>query len=323
MREYLDMVKEIFNNGEISGDRTGVGTHRIPGLFYTFDLSEGFSIVTTKFTSFRLFASELLWFLKGDMDLRSLLHQNNHIWTEWGFKPYAEEHLSNDEVIMRYIKNEPLTDDELNYCKDIVKQFEENIVMHDEFSKKYGDFRPCYGYQWRHYPGIDFKTNQIVEVDQIKWVLNEAKSNPNNRRLIVTAWNPAQIKDMKLPSCHEQFQLLIINGKLNLIMYQRSCDTFLGVPFNIGQYALLTHIFANALDLEVGKLIYVMADAHLYRNHDEQVQELLTRQPKEKPQLVIKRKLSVEDIINNTLSMDDFELVGYEYHPSIKASVAI
>ena len=221
MKQFRDLIINILAEGESSDDRTGTGTFRIPGHIMQFDLKKGFPLITGKFTGFRLFAEEMLWMLKGQMDLRSLLQKNVHIWTEWGFNGYVRDLKSDDKLLQRFISNDKtLTEEELSYCKEEMNKFEELVLTDDSIASTYGDYRPCYGYQWRHFTSVDWKTKEVTEFDQIDWLIKEAKANPNSRRLIVSAWNPVHIKDMKLPPCHEQFQLLIINGELNLIMYQ-------------------------------------------------------------------------------------------------------
>jgi thymidylate synthase len=264
MKQYLDLLQRILDEGTPKGDRTGTGTLSVFGHQMRFDLSKGFPVLTTKKLHLRSIIHELLWFLTGDTNIRYLKENGVSIWDEW-----ADEN---------------------------------------------GDLGPVYGFQWRSWPGPDGQS-----VDQISKLIEQIRRNPDSRRLMVVAYNPAYVDQMALPPCHSLFQFYVANGKLSCQLYQRSADTFLGVPFNIASYALLTHMVAQQCDLEVGDFIWTGGDTHLYSNHLEQTQLQLTRAPLPLPTLVIKRRPA--DIFS--YAYDDFELVGYESHPHIKAPVAI
>ena len=264
MKQYHDLLKHILENGVQKGDRTGTGTLSVFGYQCRYDLSEGFPCMTTKKLHLRSIIVELLWFLKGDTNIKYLKDNNVSIWDEW-----ADEN---------------------------------------------GDLGPVYGYQWRNWPARDGGT-----IDQISNIIQQIKSNPNSRRLMVSAWNVADVDNMALPPCHSLFQFYVADGKLSCQLYQRSADTFLGVPFNIASYALLTMMIAQVCDLEVGEFIHTMGDAHLYNNHIEQTNLLLTREFRPLPTMKINP--NVKDIFE--FKLEDFELVGYDPHPHIKASVAV
>lgn len=286
-------------------DRTGVGTRSVFGYQMRFDLAEGFPLLTTKKVPFRLIAEELLWFVRGDTELRTLALKDVHIWDEWPYKAY----------LIRSGSPVPKTgSDEWNTG---IKEFVERIKTDEAFAADYGNLGPVYGYQWRHWPTPDGK-----EIDQLKDVVEQIKTNPNSRRLIVSAWNPADIEEMAkagLPPCHCLFQFYVANGKLSCQLYQRSCDTFLGVPFNIASYALLTMMIAQVCDLEPGEFVWTGGDTHLYSNHFEQVKEQLSREPKKLPTLRINSE--VKDLF--AFTYEDFTLEGYDPHPPIKAPIAV
>ncbi len=264
MKQYLDLLQRILDEGTPKGDRTGTGTLSVFGHQMRFDLAQGFPVLTTKKLHLRSIIHELLWFLSGDTNIRYLKENGVSIWDEW-----ADEN---------------------------------------------GDLGPVYGYQWRSWPGPDGQS-----VDQISKLIEQIRRNPDSRRLMVVAYNPAYVDQMALPPCHSLFQFYVANGRLSCQLYQRSADTFLGVPFNIASYALLTHMVAQQCDLDVGDFIWTGGDTHLYSNHLEQARLQLTRQPLPLPRLHIKRR--PVDILS--YMFDDFELVGYESHPHIKAPVAI
>lgn len=311
---YLDLLQHILDTGVEKGDRTGTGTISIFGYQMRFDLSKGFPLLTTKRVPFKLIASELLWFIKGDTNIRYLLEHNNHIWDEWAFKKWVES----DEY-----EGPDMTDFGLRAAKDPefakvldeqMNVFNNKILSDDEFAKKYGDLGPVYGKQWRSWPAENGET-----IDQLKKVIDQIKNNPNSRRLIVSAWNPAEVDDMALPPCHTFFQFYVAEGKLSCQLYQRSADVFLGVPFNIASYALLTHLIAHECGLEVGEFIHSFGDTHIYLNHLNQVKEQLSREPKALPTLKINPdKKSIFDI-----ELEDLSIEGYDPHPTIKAPVAV
>lgn len=305
MRQYLDLLTHIMETGVDKGDRTGVGTRSVFGYQMRFDLSEGFPLLTTKKVPFRLIAEELLWFVHGDTQLRTLALKDVHIWDEWPYKAYL-------------IRNElPVPKTGSEEWNAGIKEFVERVKTDEAFAKEYGDLGPVYGYQWRHWP-----TSGGKEIDQLRDVVEQIKANPNSRRLIVSAWNPADIEEMAkagLPPCHCLFQFYVANGKLSCQLYQRSCDTFLGVPFNIASYALLTMMIAQVTGLEPGEFVWTGGDTHLYSNHFEQVKEQLSREPKKLPTLRINP--AVKDLF--AFTYEDFTLEGYDPHPPIKAPIAV
>ena len=264
MQQYLNLLDRILEEGVEKGDRTGTGTRSVFGHKMTFDLSEGFPILTTKKLYLRGIIHELLWFLKGDTNIKYLQENNVHIWDEW-----ADEN---------------------------------------------GELGPVYGHQWRSWPDYDGGA-----IDQIKIVLDQIKNNPNSRRMLVSAWNVAEVNKMALPPCHTMFQFYVAEGKLSLMLYQRSADTFLGVPFNIASYALLCMMVAQVCDLKPGKFIHITGDTHLYLNHLEQARLQLTRDPRPLPTMKINS--DVKDLFS--FKYEDFELVEYNPWPSIKAEVSV
>ncbi|EOL43059.1 thymidylate synthase [Enterococcus phoeniculicola] len=311
---YLELGKKLIEEGHYKGDRTGTGTNSLFGYQMRFDLSKGFPLLTTKRVPFGLIKSELLWFLHGDTNIRFLLQHNNHIWDEWAFERYiqSEDYKGPD---MTDFGRRSLVDEAFNeaYQKELA-DFCQKIVEDEEFAKKHGDLGHIYGYQWRHW-----ETKEGRFIDQIQEVIEMIKTNPNSRRLIVSAWNPEDVPTMALPPCHTMFQFYVNDGKLSCQLYQRSADVFLGVPFNIASYALLTHLIAHETGLEVGEFIHTLGDAHLYVNHFDQMKEQLSREVRAFPTLVLnKEKKSVFDF-----EMDDIKVEGYQPHPSIKAPIAV
>lgn len=318
---YLDFLQYILDNGTKKEDRTGTGTISVFGYQMRFDLSKGFPLFTTKRTPFRLIASELLWFIKGDTNIRYLLEHNNHIWDEWAFKKWVEsdEYQGPD---MTDFGNRCLVDEEFNelyQCE--MEAFCERLLADDKFAKKYGDLGNVYGKQWR-----DWTASTGESIDQLQDVINQIKTNPNSRRLIVNAWNPEDVRNAgakgskaALPPCHVMFQFYVANGKLSCHLLQRSADSFLGANFNIPSYSLLTHLIARECGLEVGEFVYSISDAHIYLNHIEQVKEQLSRDLRALPTLKINpEKQSIFDI-----EMEDLTIKGYDPHPSIKAPIAV
>ncbi|PAD36720.1 thymidylate synthase [Terribacillus saccharophilus] len=311
---YLDLCRYVLENGTKKEDRTGTGTVSVFGYQMRFDLQKGFPLLTTKKVPFRLIASELLWFLKGDTNIRYLLQHNNNIWNEWAFKNWVESEAY-DGPDMTDFGRRSLQDD--NFREAYEKQmgrFKQQILTDDVFSERFGHLGDVYGKQWRNW-----KTTQGESIDQLQDIIETIKKNPDSRRLIVSAWNPEDVPSMALPPCHTMFQFYVADNKLSCQLYQRSGDIFLGIPFNIASYSLLTHLIAKECGLEVGEFIHTIGDAHLYTNHLEQVETQLSRTPKALPTLQIKDSLhSVFDA-----SMEDLEIIGYEPHPAIKAPVAV
>lgn len=264
MRQYLDLVQRVLNEGVRKEDRTGTGTISVFGHQMRFDMADGFPLLTTKKLHLKSIIYELLWFLRGDTNVRYLQAHGVSIWNEW-----ANEN---------------------------------------------GDLGPIYGHQWRSWP--DYEDGSI---DQISNAIETIKNNPDSRRIIVSAWNVADLKEMALPPCHALFQFYVANGKLSLQLYQRSADIFLGVPFNIASYALLLMMMAQVTGLEAGEFIHTLGDAHIYNNHLEQARLQLSREPRPLPRMVLNP--DVKSIFD--FQYEDFQLTGYDPHPHIKGEVAI
>ena len=286
--QYLDMLKKIMEEWADKWDRTGTGTRSIFGYQMRFDLSEGFPLLTTKKVFLKWIIHELLWFLRGDTNIKYLVDNGVHIWDEWPYKKYKEQ------------------GGELTQEDFITKIGEDN-----EFAKNWWDLGPVYGFQWR-----SFNSQWI---DQVKNVVETLKKNPNSRRMLVVTYNPVQADSMLLPPCHMMYQFYVANGKLSCQMYQRSADTFLWVPFNIASYALLTMMVAQVVWLEPGEFIHVLGDTHIYSNHFEQVNEQLSREPRPFPTMKINP--DVKDLFD--FKYEDFTLEGYDPHPAIKAPIAV
>ncbi len=305
MRQYLDYLRHIKENGVKKTDRTGTGTISVFGYQMRYDLSEGFPLVTTKKVPFGAVLHELLWFLSGSSNLAYLAKNNVHIWDEWPYKSYL---IRNNISVPK--------SDSVEW-KEGIKIFIEKIKTDEDFAKDYGELGPIYGYQWR-----SWTTPSGGHIDQISEVIKQIKNSPDSRRMIVSAWNVADIDEMAkagLPPCHCLFQFYVADGKLSCQLYQRSCDSFLGVPFNIASYALLVEMIAHVTGLEVGEFIWTGGDCHIYLNHLLQVDEQLAREPKSLPKLTIKRK--VDSIFD--LTFLDFELTDYDPLPAIKAPIAV
>jgi len=312
---YLNLCEHVLNHGTMRNDRTNTGTYSVFGYQMRFDLSEGkFPLLTTKRVPFRLVASELLWFVKGDTNIRYLLQNNNRMWNEWAFKKWVESD-EYDGPDMTDFGNRSQRDPAFKEVYDEqMAIFEEKILNDEAFAEKFGDLGSIYGKQWRAW-----KTSKQETIDQLKDVIQSIQTNPYSRRHIVSAWNPEDIPHMALPPCHTLFQFYVADGKLSCQLYQRSGDIFLGVPFNIASYALLTHLIANECHLDVGEFIHTLGDAHIYANHVEQVKTQLGRDIRPFPELIMnKEKSSIFDF-----ELTDFKLNGYDPHPSIKAPIAV
>lgn len=313
MKQYKDLLKYVLNNGIKTHDRTGVGTISTFGYQIRFNLQDGFPIITTKRIPFGLVKSELVWFLNGDSNIKYLLEHNNHIWDEWAFERYVKSKDYHGPDMTNFgIRSEK--DEEFNkeYQNELSK-FQQKILNDNDFSNKYGDLGNVYGKQWR-----SWSTKQGHSIDQIANVINQIKTNPNSRRLVVSAWNPEDVPNMALPPCHTLFQFNVHDGKLSCQLYQRSADVFLGVPFNIASYALLTHLIAKEVGLDVGEFIHTLGDTHIYLNHLEQVDLLLSRDVRELPKLIINN-----DVNMNNLDLSGIKLDGYNPHNTIKAPIAV
>ena len=296
MRQYLDLLNKICREGVVRDDRTGTGTKGIFGYQMRFDLSEGFPLLTTKRVFLKGVIHELLWFLKGDTNIKYLVDNGVHIWDSDAFRYYNELCVKHGVL--------PVDMDTFLGALGVESPIE---------GYKFGDLNHVYGYQWRSWPKANGES-----IDQIKEVIETIKRNPSSRRMIVSAWNVADVGSMALPPCHTMFQFFVAEGKLSCQLYQRSGDTFLGVPFNIASYALLTMMIAQQCGLEVGDFVHTLGDAHLYLNHLEQADEQLSREPRALPRMKINP--DVKSIFD--YKYEDFELEGYDPHPAIKAPLS-
>jgi thymidylate synthase len=310
---YHDLLKKIMEEGKYKGDRTGTGTHSIFGHQMRFNMEDGFPLLTTKKVLFKMLATELIWFIRGDTNIRFLLQYNNNIWNEWAFKNWveSEEYKGPD---MTDFGNRAQKDEDFKavYQKEM-DAFKKMVLEDDAFAGKYGNLGNVYGRQWRAWEGPDGSFT-----DQLKDVVENIRNNPNSRRHIVTAWNPAEIGTMALPPCHAFFQFYVNDGKLSLQLYQRSGDVFLGVPFNIASYALLLHLVARECGLRPHEFVHTLGDAHIYTNHFDAVETQLERDGFEAPGIRIHGERSMFE-----LDYEDFEVVDYESHPYIKAPIAV
>lgn len=309
---YLDLLQTTLFHGVEKSDRTGTGTITIFGPQVEYDLQEGFPLLTTKRIPMRLVTSELLWFIRGDTNIRYLLQHDNHIWNEWAFKRWIEsdEYKGPD---MHDFGRRCLIDEDFSDRYEIeMARFCHRILVNDKFAEKYGDLGEIYGKQWRNW------STPQGPIDQLDDLINEIKKNPDSRRLILSAWNPGKIRFAALPPCHVMAQFFVHDNKLSCKLIQRSADLFLGVPFNIASYALLTHLISRECGLGVGKLVHSMGDAHIYKNHVTQVSTQLCRKPKPLPTIAIN---SNESIFN--LHPNEIEVIGYDPHPTIKAPVSV
>ncbi len=287
MRQYLDFLQHILDNGNKKPDRTDVGIISTFGYQMRFNLKEGFPLLTTKKVHFKSIVHELLWFIRGDTNIKYLVKNNVRIWNEWPYEKFRSH---------------------LDYQGESLEEFVEKVKNDDDFALKHGNLGPVYGKQWRDFGGFD----------QLAKVIEDIKNNPQSRRLIVSAWNPPFIKDMALPPCHMMFQFYVSDNQLSLQLYQRSADAFLGVPFNIASYALLLLLVAKVTGLLAHEFIHTIGDAHIYLNHLEQVKTQMQREPKRLPKIVLADKTDIEDF-----TFEDIVLVDYNPHPVIKGKVAV
>lgn len=290
MQNYLDLCRHVLENGIQKDDRTGTGTISTFGYQIRCDLSKGFPLLTTKKVFYKAVLGELLWIMSGSTNIRPLVLQNIRIWNEWPYEAYKKSK---------------------DYKNETMDEFIQKIKDDEDFANKYGELGPVYGKQWRDSYGVD----QLLEVEKA------IKENPFSRRHIICAWNPSQIDKMALPPCHAFVQFYVSGDgkKLSCQLYQRSADLFLGVPFNIASYATLLIMMAHVCNLEPGEFIHTFGDVHIYNNLVDQVKEQLQREPRPLPQLVIKRK--VNSILD--FKYEDFEVVNYDPHPTIKGKVSV
>ncbi len=284
MQKYLDMLRHILAYGTEKGDRTGTGTISVFGYQIRFDLSEGFPLLTTKKMYTRGIFAELMWFLRGDTNIRTLVEQKVNIWNADAYRAYRGS---------------------LDFQGETEEEFVEKILTDDDFAARQGDLGPVYGAQWRNFGGVD----------QIQRVITSLEKSPDSRRHIVTAWNPVDVDTMALPPCHVLFQFYVSDGKLSCQLYQRSADAFLGVPFNIASYAALTMMMAHVLGYEPGEFVHTFGDLHIYKNHTKQVREQLRRKPYPLPKLWLNPE--IKDLFDFTIK--DIKVKDYQYHERLTA----
>ena len=292
MKAYHDLIHRVLAEGVHKEDRTGTGTLSVFGHQMRFDLQAGFPMMTTKKLHLKSILHELIWFIRGETNIRYLCQNGVRIWDDW---PYAKYKASGD------------------FQGEDIRAFAERIAEDSAFAEKWGELGPVYGHQWRSWPGPN------GAVDQLKQVLEDLRRNPDSRRHIVSAWNPGYIDQMALPPCHAFFQFYVAEGKLSCQLYQRSADIFLGVPFNIASYALLVHFMARDLGLGVGDFVHTLGDAHIYSNHLDQVKLQISREPRALPSLWLNPE--VTSLFDFTY--DDVRLDGYDPHPHIAGAVAV
>ena len=298
MKQYHDLLRRITSEGIVKGDRTGTGTRSVFGHQMRFDLANGFPLLTTKKVFLKGIIHELLWFLAGDTNIKYLVDNGVHIWDNDAYRYYKELCAANNI--------EPIA------MEDFLAASSASAPSPIE-GYAYGDLNHVYGYQWRSWPKPDGSS-----IDQIRQVIDTIKTNPNSRRMIVSAWNVAEVEDMALPPCHVLFQFYVAEGRLSCQLYQRSADTFLGVPFNIASYALLTMMIAQECGLQAGEFVHTLGDTHLYLNHMEQVAEQLSREPRPLPRMLLNPDVkSVFDF-----RYEDFTLEDYNPYPAIKAPMS-
>lgn len=309
MKQYLDLLQHILDNGTEKDDRTKTGTKSIFGHQMRFNLEEGFPLVTTKKVYLKAIIHELLWFLQGATNIQYLVQNDVKIWNEWCYQIYLEE----NNLLEKY----PRYSDE---WAEHMAEFVQNIKSDDAFAKQWGELGPIYGKQWTRWEGPNG-----VEINQIQNAVDMIKNKPESRRILVSGWNIGEILDLVKndhhapPPCHSLFQFMVIDGKLSCQLYQRSADVFLGVPFNIASYALLTMMMAQVTGLKPGEFIHTFGDVHIYKNHMDQVKEQLSREPRSLPTMKINP--DVKDIFS--FKYEDFTLEGYDPHPPIKAPIAV
>jgi len=301
MQQYHQLMQHILDKGVLKGNRTGIGTLSVFGYQMRFDLKEGFPLVTTKKVHLKSILHELIWFINGDTNIRYLVENRVNIWNEWPFQSYLK-HEGKEADLPKYSEA----------WKEELQAFKSRVVAEHAFAEKWGELGPVYGRQWRNFEGVD----------QITQVIEDIKKSPNSRRLLVSAWNPKDIPVMAksgLPPCHTLFQFYVADGKLSCQLYQRSADVFLGVPFNIASYAILTMMVAQVCGLGLGDFVHTLGDAHIYENHLDQVKLQLSREPKALPQL--KMNSAVDSIFD--FKYGDFSLENYNPDSAIKGQVAV
>jgi thymidylate synthase len=302
-KQYQGILRKLVLYGKEKGDRTGTGTLSYFGDQIRHNMADGFPLLTTKKMAVKTMMTELKWFLKGDANIKYLVDNNCHIWDGDAYKNYRN-------------KFEPAP---YQFTPDTMEEFINKIKTDDEFAKQWGELGPIYGKQWRNWESQKFNVAKgegyLLQIDQIAKLIVDLKKNPDSRRLMVSAWNVGEIEEVVLPPCHYGFQCYVSEGKLSLMWNQRSCDTFLGIPFNIASYATLLLLLCKETGLEAGELIGNLGDVHLYKNHVQQAKEQIVREPFPLPTI----ELSNVNILNGEW---DYEIKGYEYHPTIKAPLS-
>ena len=309
MKQYLDLLQKIKNKGVEHSDRTGVGTKSLFGYQMRMNLEDGFPLLTTKKVFLRAIIYELLWFLRGDTNIQFLVQNDIKIWTEWSYQIYLEKN-NLEKKYSRY-------SDE---WKEKMEEFTEKIKTDNKFAKEWGELGPIYGKQWTRW-----ESKKGEEINQVQNVIDLIKNDPTSRRIIISGWNVGEIQDLiknhhhAPPPCHTLIHFHVMNGKLSCQLYQRSADVFLGVPFNIASYALLTMMMAQVCNLKPGEFVHTFGDVNIYKNHCDQVDEQLSREPRELP------KMEINSDIGNIFKFKykDFKLKNYNPHPPIKASIAV
>ncbi len=309
MKQYLELLQAVKEKGTDKSDRTGTGTRSLFGHQMRIDLSEGFPLLTTKKVFLRGIIHELLWFLSGSTNIKYLVDNDIHIWDEWPFQTYINKNDLQDKY--------PMYSDAWKEKKD---EFIASVKEDKDFAEKWGELGPVYGKQW-----IRWAVDDGTEVNQIKGAQEMIKNSPDSRRIIVSGWNVGDLQKLiggkvsAPPPCHMVFQFYVLDGKLSCQLYQRSADVFLGVPFNIASYSLLTMMMAKVCGLEPGDFIHTLGDVHIYKNHFDQVDEQLSRKPRKLPEMKINS--DSKDMFN--FKYEDFELIGYDPYPTIKAPIAV
>jgi thymidylate synthase len=309
MKQYLDLLQKIYSEGVDKADRTGVGTRSVFGYQMRVDLAQGFPLLTTKKVNFKAVVYELLWFLRGDTNIKFLVDHDVKIWNEWAYQGYLEKNNLTTKL-PRYSEE----------WKKELENFVAKMKESESFAQEYGDLGPIYGKQWVRWVGPNGE-----EINQVQNVVDLIKTDPTSRRIIISGWNVGEIQELirnhhhAPPPCHTLFHFMVINGKLSCQLYQRSADSFLGVPFNLASYSLLTMMVAQVSGLGVGEFIHTFGDLHIYKNHFEQVKEQLSREPKKLP--TVKINPAVKNIFD--FKFEDFELLEYDPHPAIKAPIAV